>query len=268
MKKIYSYFLIVLILVTVGSGCRTYRQETLSSDDFYYNKQLQHTVDKYNVYVHDGQNSYKITAPVINGDTVTGTLVKINSTDIIKRPKGRKELAKHRKELNVYLKKNVDTALITNAFKISKIEVDRVDAVVKNKKSFFALFAGIALLIILTAVLIYGLITIAVKGSDESSNQSGDSSADSSNDSSNDSSKGSGCYVATMVYGSYEAPEVLVLRKFRDHFLAHYALGRSFIRWYYTHSPSFVERYKKSPVVNTLIRFCLNGLVKFLSKKP
>jgi hypothetical protein len=263
MKKLYNYFLIVLILVIVASGCRTYRQETLSSDDFYYNKQIQHTVDKYDMYVHDGQNSYKITTPVINGDTVTGQLLKINSTDIIKRPKGRKELAKHRKELNVYMKKPVDPALSNNTFKISKAEVDRVDAVVKNKKSFFALFAGIALLIILTAILIYGLITIAVKGSDESSNQSADSSADSSND----SSKGSGCYVATMVYGSYEAPEVLVLRKFRDHFLAHYSFGRSFINWYYTHSPSFVERYKNSPAVNNFIRFLLNGLVNFLSNR-
>jgi hypothetical protein len=267
MKKLYSYFLIILILVTVVSGCRTYRQETLSSDDFYYNKQIQHTVDKYDVYVHDGQNSYKINTPVLNGDTVKGTLVQVNSTDIIRRPKGRKELAKHRKELNVYLKKPVDPSQLNNTSRISKAEVDRVDAVVKNKKSLFALFAGIALLIILAAVLIYGLIVMAVKGSDESSNQSADSSADSSNDSSNDSSKGSGCYVATMVYGSYEAPEVLVLRKFRDHFLAHYSLGRSFIRWYYTHSPSFVEHYQNSPVVNNFIRFLLNGLVKFLSNK-
>jgi hypothetical protein len=267
MKKPYNYFLIVLILVTVVSGCRTYRQETLSSDDFYYNKQIQHTVDKYDVYVHDGQNSYKITAPVIKGDTVTGTAVKVNSADIIRRPKGRKELAKHRKELNVYLKKPIDPALSNNAFQISKAEVDRVDAVVKNKKSLFALFAGIALLIVLTALLIYGLITIAVKGSDESSNQSADSSADSSNDSSNNSSKGSGCYVATMVYGSYEAPEVLVLRKFRDHILARYAAGRYFITWYYEHSPSFVARYKDSPGMNNFIRFLLNGLVKFLSNK-
>jgi len=58
---------------------------------------------------------------------------------------------------------------------------------------------------------------------------------------------------------------VLVLRKFRDHFLAKFYLGRAFINWYYANSPSFVERYKDSPKVNGVIRFLLNGLVKLLS---
>jgi hypothetical protein len=261
MKKTNNYILIVLIFFLSVTGCRTYRQETLNADDFYSSKQIQHTIDKYDVYVHDGQNSYKMTSSSVNGDTVKGVLIKVNATDITLRPKGRKEIAKHRKDLNLYLKTPVDPSLSNKAFKISKADVDRVDAVVKNKKSMFEIFAGISLLIILTAVLIYGLIVVAVKGSDASSNQSADSSADSSND----SSKGSGCYVATMVYGSYEAPEVLVLRRFRDHFLANYFFGRVFINWYYAHSPSFVERYKNSPKVNYLIRFLLNGLVKFLS---
>jgi hypothetical protein len=261
MKKTNNYFLIVLIFFLSVTGCRTYRQETLNPDDFYSSKQIQHTIDKYEMYVHDGQNSYKMTASSVHEDTIKGTVVKVNSTDITPRPKGRKEIATHRKELNVYLKKPVDPSLSGNALKISKADVDRVDAVVKNKKSVFAIFAGIALLILLTALVIYGLIVVAVKGSDTSSNQSADSSANSSND----SSKGSGCYVATMVYGSYEAPEVLVLRKFRDHFLVNYFLGRAFIHWYYAHSPSFVERYKHSKKVNALIRFLLNGLVKLLS---
>lgn len=265
MKKLYNYFLIVLILVLAITGCRTYRQETLTADEFYSSKQIQHTVDKYDVYVHDGQHSFKITTPVMAGDTIKGGELKVNSADVITRPRGKKELAKHRKELNIYLKKPIDSAVAGSTVRINKVDIDRVDAVVKNKKSVFAIFAGIALLIVLTAVLIYALITIAVKGSDESSNQSADSSADSSNDSSNDSSKGSGCYVATMVYGSYEAPEVLVLRKFRDNFLTNYSVGRSFIRWYYAHSPSFVARFKHSPMMNNIIRFLLNGLVKLLS---
>lgn len=46
-----------------------------------------------------------------------------------------------------------------------------------------------------------------------------------------------GCYVATAVYGSYDCPEVWVLRRFRDQTLAKSASGRAFIRSYYAASP-------------------------------
>lgn len=47
----------------------------------------------------------------------------------------------------------------------------------------------------------------------------------------------SGCYVATAVYGSYECPEVWVLRRYRDVALMKSAPGRQFVRAYYTVSP-------------------------------
>ena len=41
--------------------------------------------------------------------------------------------------------------------------------------------------------------------------------------------KKSGCYVATCVYGSYDCPEVWVLRRYRDYVLEESILGRAFI---------------------------------------
>lgn len=55
------------------------------------------------------------------------------------------------------------------------------------------------------------------------------------------SSRAGGCYVATAVYGSYEAPEVRVLREWRDLELRSRAIGRVFIRLYYAVSPSAVR---------------------------
>lgn len=46
-----------------------------------------------------------------------------------------------------------------------------------------------------------------------------------------------GCFVATAVYGSYDCPEVWVLRRFRDQTLAKSTLGRAFISAYYLTSP-------------------------------
>jgi len=56
-------------------------------------------------------------------------------------------------------------------------------------------------------------------------------------------SKKSGCYIATCVYGSYDCPEVLTLRQFRDNELSNSWLGRQFIRIYYAISPKIVELF-------------------------
>lgn len=61
--------------------------------------------------------------------------------------------------------------------------------------------------------------------------------------SSNNSSANDGCYIATAVYGSYDCPEVWTLRRFRDHKLALTKCGRSFIRFYYSISPTLVRNF-------------------------
>jgi hypothetical protein len=56
----------------------------------------------------------------------------------------------------------------------------------------------------------------------------------------------SGCFVATTVYGDYNACEVIKLRRFRDNTLSNSLLGRSFIRSYYFVGPfiaNFVELF-------------------------
>ena len=259
MRTRTKYLFLLTGICLLLYGCKSYRQQTIESGDFYSNNQIRQNTGYYDVYVHDGQNSYKMSASTLSSDTLRGTLIKANPAEIVQRPKGKKEIAKHRKEINVYLKKPIDPATINNAQKFGRTDIDRVDVYVKNKKGIFAIFAGIALLIALAAGLIYALIKLAEAGSDESSDQSGNSS--------NNSSNGSGCYVATMVYGSYDAPEVMVLRRFRDNFLANYSWGRAFIRWYYANSPGFVERWKDSPRVNRFIRFFLDRFVKLLSRK-
>lgn len=76
----------------------------------------------------------------------------------------------------------------------------------------------------------------------------------------------SGCYIATMAYGDYNHPQVLVLRSFRDEYLAKRNWGRTFIRLYYRYSPALVERLKNHKRVNHLIRKILDNFVKQLKK--
>jgi hypothetical protein len=49
------------------------------------------------------------------------------------------------------------------------------------------------------------------------------------------------CYIATAVYGSYDCPQVWVLRRYRDYTLAESWFGRAFIHAYYAISPTLVK---------------------------
>ena len=73
-----------------------------------------------------------------------------------------------------------------------------------------------------------------------------------------------GCYIATAIYGSYDSPQVLVLRKYRDERLARSAAGRLLIQFYYQISPHLVRLFGHRAWFNSLVRPVLNRVVSFL----
>ena len=74
----------------------------------------------------------------------------------------------------------------------------------------------------------------------------------------------SGCYIATMAYGDYNHPQVILLRNFRDNSLAKFYWGREFIRFYYWLSPKIVERCKNNSFIVQTSRKILDNLIKFI----
>lgn len=76
----------------------------------------------------------------------------------------------------------------------------------------------------------------------------------------------SGCYVATMAYGSYDHPQVLVLRQFRDNVLSQSWYGRLFIKVYYKTSPHLVSLLQGYEKPNLLIRKKLDKFIRKLHK--
>lgn len=75
------------------------------------------------------------------------------------------------------------------------------------------------------------------------------------------SSGSGGCYIATMAYGDYDHPQVLVLRNYRDNVLERTNSGRLFIRFYYIVSPRLVKVLKNKKAINSLIRKILNNII-------
>lgn len=79
--------------------------------------------------------------------------------------------------------------------------------------------------------------------------------------------RSSGCYIATMAYGNYEHPQVLILREYRDYKLSRSILGRAFIKSYYAISPYFVVALKNHHRINKLIRYALNIFIRSLKNE-
>jgi hypothetical protein len=75
-----------------------------------------------------------------------------------------------------------------------------------------------------------------------------------------------GCYIATMAYGSYEHPQVLILRKFRDDVLHSSFIGKLFVKVYYSVSPKFVIVLKDQITINRIIRKILDKLIENIIK--
>jgi len=76
---------------------------------------------------------------------------------------------------------------------------------------------------------------------------------------------GGGCFVATAVYGSYEHPSVLVLRRFRDTKLATNAAGRLFITAYYRHGPMLARVIAPHALMKRCIKALLERFVQIVN---
>ena len=85
--------------------------------------------------------------------------------------------------------------------------------------------------------------------------------------SSNGYGKKEGCYIATMAYGNYNHPQVMILREYRDHVLSSSIIGRHFIRLYYYISPRLVFILQGHNSTNHYIRLLLDRLIRIIKKR-
>lgn len=74
------------------------------------------------------------------------------------------------------------------------------------------------------------------------------------------------CFIATAVYESYDAPEVLILREFRDTYLTNNIAGTVFCKIYYCISPFFASLIIRSIILKSLVKkFILGPIVKIMN---
>lgn len=74
---------------------------------------------------------------------------------------------------------------------------------------------------------------------------------------------GDNCFIATAAYGSVLAPQVKLLRAFRDRFLMSGGLGRLFVDAYYRYSPPLAGFIARHDSLRAIVRWSLMPLIGF-----
>ena len=69
------------------------------------------------------------------------------------------------------------------------------------------------------------------------------------------------CFIATAAYGNDQADDVILLRKFRNHWLLTNGVGRAFVNLYYSISPLLARSIAKHEVLKVTTRMALKPLV-------
>lgn len=83
----------------------------------------------------------------------------------------------------------------------------------------------------------------------------------------NGSLKNSGCYIATVCYGNYDAPEVKLFRQFRDEKLLTHNFGKQLVKFYYLTSPKLANWLKHQKVINQFVKNYMLNPIYYLLKK-
>jgi uncharacterized membrane protein len=281
MKKSKVTVLLVGLLFLSLIGCMSYKKISVGNAEPFTNHDIRENFQNYNIYIHEENGVYELQNPEIGEKLIAGTPKKITNQQLINEitdtnnVKG-KDINKY--NLTIHTKKPLiendgvaqsgDEIILdynpTKRIEIKADDIEKVEMYANDEKVVGIIALYIILCFIALGLLIWLMIVLLNQAGNSSSNASANSSGN-SNSNSGGSNSGGSCYVATMVYGSYDAPEVLVLRRFRDNFLQKFYLGRMFIKTYYKYSPHFVKKFQHNENIHKPIRFMLNQFIKFLS---
>jgi hypothetical protein len=269
MKTTLRIVAITFFVLSLGA-CRVYKPVEQPTEVLFSDNEIADYLSGYEVYMHNSTGIFRVNNVYTSGDTMYGYAVRVDSSAITA---GKSK--KHKNDMNIYMQDENIPVSDSSLVAIPKANIKQVALMgFDGRATFLHSMSAIALLlaIIIGIILAIGLIGVSVWASTESADSSGNSSDSSSSDSgssgsdSGSSGSDSGCYIATMVYGSYDAPEVWVLRRFRDNTLQKSAAGRWFVRWYYSWSPGFVQKYSKYNLIHRLAKSALEPLIWLLKK--
>ena len=256
MKNRYLFFFLLLFIgsCSVYNYKSTYHPPSILFDE----TDLSRNSEAWDFYLHDGYGrSHKVDSISIDSSSINTILeapVPIDLPEILRPSEDARK-----KEVHVFVKKlNLDT---NTPVEFEPIDIEKVmmysnphsqvepqvenqrapESIEKNESK-----AALKVALIVVGAIVFGGMLIGLVFRALIRNA---------------------CYISTMAYGSYDAPEVLVLRRFRDEKLSKTFFGRVFIGNYYAFSPLLVKFVKKTGIAEKFIRKKLDGFVNRLKVK-
>ncbi len=247
-----------LLLFFLVSSCTPYRKITFSKTEVFKKKRVSDNIDRYDVVVHKNDSVYLLNNPTIENETLSGTLTAVPNPEAYQAKEQEDEISEEEmNDLHVFM--TDQTEGISNGASVQFDEDEVVKTEMYGKETEGVAGTALTVLLIVLGLIVILVLILVLAIANAAKNASGSNSGGSDSGGSD-----SGCYIATMAYGSYDAPQVLILRQFRDRFLQKFGAGRSFISWYYANSPSFVAKHRSKKWLHTTLRLLLSGFVVLL----
>ena len=263
--------LLTLLIAVCFAGCSNYHHISLTGSDLYKKKRIKENIEAYDVILHSGDERVVLAEPEISETTLTGTVseVHIEIETEATEPEGRTVPEDEQNDLHIFLENGQEIIIdsLPQEIQITEEQIESISVLGKEQHGAAGDIGEAILTVLAVIVLLLLILILAALGSsdpDLNGSGSGSNSGGSGSDSGGSGGSNVGCYVATMSYGSYDAPQVMILRNFRDRFLQNYGWGRSFISWYYANSPGFVEKHRSRIWLHKTLRVGLDVLVAML----
>lgn len=241
---------LILVISSFLAGCIAYNKMWVGPSTVFEDEGFRDNISEKEVFMHNSKGErYKARSVEINDSMISATFSKLEDTSEVLDVLGRTDLQK-RHEVHFYLLDSI--GLEGDRPAIHKDQIKEI-AVYRNGQSNYrsektieeketTIRSFFIALTVIISVSVIGLLLLI-------------------------NSTINSCYIATMVYGSYEAPEVMTLRNFRDEVLKKYFFGRLFIGLYYLTSPSVVSLTKNSPRINGFFKKRLDKFVDRLRSR-
>ena len=257
MKKLIIY---CLLLVSINS-CKEYVYTTKYHNpaSLFDKDQFAKNSNSWDFYIHDANgNTYKTRSESIHNTSFEAVLIKTVDVNI---PDTLEKVESHRKnEVHVYTKDSTLKSINDNNSKKQRTLINEKDVVEvvsylnpnrKNEKLQLNKSSLLKEILIISGIIVAGgILTMTLIWLSWLAFLNL-----------------IGCYIATLAYGSYDAPEVLILRRFRDEILSKTFAGRVLIANYYVFSSIFVKYFKNAKFVHRIMKSYLDRYVIYLKHK-